>query len=61
MPATPAQSEVRQLIKQARSGDLSRDKTYAKTASKEVFLGAGQMVDAFAQQHLISPVETHSA
>lgn len=61
VPATPAQSEVRQLVKQARSGDLSREKTYAKTASREVFLGAGQIVDAFAQQHLISPVETHSA
>ena len=61
VPATPAQSEVRQLVKQARSGGLSRDKTYAKTASREVFLGSGQMVDAFAQQHLISPVETHSA
>ena len=58
--ATPAQHEVMQLVKQARSGGLSRDKTYAKTASKEVFLGAGQMVDVFAQQHLSSPAGTHS-
>ena len=61
VPATPAQSEVRQLVMKARSGNLSRDKTYAKTASKEVFLGAGQMADVFAQQHLIAEAETHSA
>jgi putative glycosyltransferase (TIGR04372 family) len=61
VPATPAQNEVRQLVKQARSGALSRDKMYVKTTSQEIFLGAGQIVDAFAQQHLSAPAETHSA
>lgn len=51
-PETVAQRDYRRLVEEARSGELSRAKLYAKTASAEVFLGEGRVVDAFAAQHL---------